>query len=211
MFRTRVACGRNPRTAEVPRPLRYSNSAKDPAVQNILPFALASKTPSPAFASAALAAPIEHRITPPPPTEGACPPRRPASSLRPSHSAPRRPTSSPRPSHSAPRRPTSSPRPSHSSLCASSPGIGPAAASVPSPGIGPVARAAHRPANRSGRAFSRREASRACAPKRAQSGMIRLKHKETRPSSRPPPRSTRPLPPIARNEQVGFCRHFGRE
>ena len=44
----------------------YSNSAKDPAVQNILPFALASKTPSPAFASAALTSPIEHRITAPP-------------------------------------------------------------------------------------------------------------------------------------------------
>ena len=195
MFRTRVACGRNPRTAEAPRPLRLFEQCEGPRCSKYIAFCPSFQDAFPRFrerswagtAAAAMGArlpPLSRAPRSHPrssiasrrrPNEGACPP----SSLHPSHSPP----SSLHPSHSPPRHPAS--------------------VSSPAP--------PHRSADRSGRAFSRREASRACAPKRAQSGMIRLKHKETRPSSRPPPRSIRPLPPIARNEQVGFCRHFGRE
>ena len=165
MFRTRVACGRNPRTAEAPRPLRLFEQCEGPRCSKYIAFCPSFQDAFPRFRERSARGPdrASHHA--------AAPNRR------------RLPASSPRPSHSAPRRPAS--------------------VSSPAP--------PRQPANRSGRAFSRREASRACAPKRAQSGMIRLKHKETRPSSRPPPRSIRPLPPIARNEQVGFCRHFGRE
>lgn len=193
MFRTRVACGRNPRTAEAPRPLRLFEQCEGPRCSKYIAFCPSFQDAFPRFREPSARGPdrASHH--------GAAPNRR------------RLPASSPRPSRSAPRRPTSSLRPSHSALRAPPPGIGPVArhrfrpASVSSPAP------PRQPANPSGRAFSRREASRACAPKRAQSGMIRLKHKETRPSSRPPPRSIRLLPPIARNEQVGFCRHFGRE
>ena len=184
MFRTRVACGRNPRTAEAPRPLRLFEQREGPRCSKYIAFCPSFQDAFPRFRERSACGPdrASHHAAAPQP-KAPCPPRRPTSSLR----------------------------PSHSSLRAPSPGIGPAARHRFRRGIGLVARAAHRPANRSGRAFSRREASRACAPKRAQSGMIRLKYKETRPSSRPPPRSIRSLPPIARNEQVGFCRHFGRE
>ena len=198
MFRTRVACGRNPRTAEAPRPLRLFEQREGPRCSKYIAFCPSFQDAFPRFrepsargpdrASHHAAAPNRRRLPASSPHLVA-----PPFSLRASSShlvAPPFSLLTPRPvARHRSRRP----------------------ASVPSPGIGPVARAAHRPANRSGRAFSRREASRACAPKRAQSGMIRLKHKETRPSSRPPPRSIRSLPPIARNEQVGFCRHFGRE
>lgn len=190
MFRTRVACGRNPRTAEAPRPLRLFEQREGPRCSKYIAFCPSFQDAFPRFREPSARGPdrASHHAAAPP-TEGALP--------------------------------ASSPRPSHSALRASSPGLVAPPFSLLTPrlvarhrfrrGIGPVARAAHRPANRSGHAFSRREASRACAPKRAQSGMIRLKHKETRPSSRPPPRSIWSLPPIARNEQVGFCRHFGRE
>ena len=181
MFRTRVACGRNPRTAEAPRPLRLFEQCEGPRCSKYIAFCPSFQDAFPRFRERSARGPD-----------------------RASHHA------------AAPNRrrlPASSPRlvAPPFSLRAPSPGIGPAARHRFRRGIGLVARAAHRPANRSGRAFSRREASRACAPKRVQSGMIQLKHKETRPSSRPPPRSIRSLPPIARNEQVGFCRHFGRE
>lgn len=191
MFRTRVACGRNPRTAEAPRPLRLFEQREGPRCSKYIAFCPSFQDAFPRFREPSARGPD-----------------------RASHHA------------AAPNRrrlPASSPHlvAPPFSLRASSPHLvappfslltlrlvarhrfRPASVSSPAP--------PRQPANRSGRAFSRREASRACAPKRAQSGMIRLKHKETRPSSRPPPRSTRPLPPIARNEQVGFCRHFRRE
>lgn len=187
MFRTRVACGRNPRTAEAPRPLRLFEQREGPRCSKYIAFCPSFQDAFPRFRERSARGPD-----------------------RASHhaAAPNR------------RRLPALVAPPFS-LRASSPHLVAPPFSLRTPrlvarhrfrrGIGLVARAAHRPANRSGRAFSRREASRACAPKRVQSGMIRLKHKETRPSSRPPPRSIRLLPPIARNEQVGFCRHFGRE
>ena len=158
MFRTRVACGRNPRTAEAPRPLRLFEQREGPRCSKYIAFCPSFQDAFPRFRERS--AHIPDRAS----HHGAAPTKAPARLVAPPFSL--------RASSPAPPR---------------------------------------QPANRSGRAFSRREASRACAPKHAQSGMIRLKHKETRPSSRPPPRSIRLLPPIARNEQVGFCRHFGRE
>ncbi|EEZ79234.1 hypothetical protein HMPREF0972_00587 [Actinomyces sp. oral taxon 848 str. F0332] len=70
-----------------------------------MPFALASKTPSPAFASAALAAPTEHRITPPSSTEcvRTAPSHCPRNSALPSPPRPRNSAlpSPPRPRNSA--------------------------------------------------------------------------------------------------------------
>ena len=205
MFRTWVACGRNPRTAEALRPLRLFEQREGPHCSKYIAFCPSFQDAFPRFrepsargpdrASHHAAAPNRRRLPASSPHLVAPPFSLPASSL---HLV--------APPFSLPASSLHLVAPPFSLL---TPRL--VARHRFRRGIGLVARATHRPANRSGRAFSRREASRACAPKRAQSGMIRLKYKETRPSSRPPPRSIRSLPPIARNEQVGFCRHFGRE
>ncbi len=177
MFRTRVACGRNPRTAEAPRPLRLFEQREGPRCSKYIAFCPSFQDAFPRFRERSARSPD-----------------------RASH-------------HAAvlnrmrPHRPVPLPSQLRAAFATPSPQLRAAFASPHRPRR-PILR---QPANRSGRACSRCEASRACAPKRFQCGMIRPKHKEMRPPTRPPPHSIRPLSPIARNEQVGFCRHFGRE
>ena len=188
MFRARVACGRNPRTAEAPRPLRLFEQREEPRCSKYIAFCPSFQDAFPRFRERSARSPD-----------------------RASH-------------HAAvlnrmrPHRPVPLPSQLGAAFATSSPQLG-AAFATSSPQLRAAFASPHRPrrpilrqpANRSGRACSRCEASRACAPKRFQCGMIRPKYKEMRPPTRPPPHSIRPLSPIARNEQVGFCRHFGRE
>ena len=177
MFRTWVACGRNPRTAEALRPLRLFEQREGPHCSKYIAFCPSFQDAFPCFRERSAHSPdrashhaaVLNRMRPhrPRPTAFATP-----RCLR----------------HLVPATPR--------------------CLRLPAPPSTPILR---QPANRSGRACSRCEASRACAPKRFQCGMIRHKYKEMRPPTRPPPHSIRPLSPIARNEQVGFCRHFGRE
>ncbi len=188
MFRTWVACGRNPRTAEALRPLRLFEQREGPHCSKYIAFCPSFQDAFPRFRERSARSPD-----------------------RASH-------------HAAvlnrmrPHRPVPLSPQLGAAFATSSPQLG-AAFATSSPQLRAAFASPHRPrrpilrqpANRSGRACSRCEASRACAPKRFQCGMIRPKYKEMRPPTRPPPHSIRPLSPIARNEQVGFCRHFGRE